>query len=241
MGNYMSRTEINEISEGLIEVYARKYRNKVIQSIDIGHFITEFLSMKIEYVPFAEDDGGRIGFLADGETPLMVYRDGEILPVVFPADTVVLDRSLLAEKEQGRRRFTLAHEAAHYILSRIYAVPDAGRFHTEYDSGQVYTKEEMAQMFSNAEWQADTMGASLLMPRFLVEGALAKFNGSQCIRIYGDTTFSMQEKARIRKMADYLGVSYTALVIRLRELNMLENHDISEYITRELHLGGAVS
>lgn len=35
-----------------------------------------------------------------------------------------MDKSLLAEKEQRRRRFTLAHEEAHYILSRIYAVPE---------------------------------------------------------------------------------------------------------------------
>ena len=39
-------------------------------------------------------------------------------------------------------------------------------------------------------------------------------------------------------MAAYLGVSYTALVIRLRGLDMLEYHDISEYISNELQLGG---
>lgn len=38
----------------------------------------------------------------------------------------------------------------------------------------------------------------------------------------------------------YVGVSYTALLIRLRELDMLEYHDISEYISTELNLGGGV-
>lgn len=41
-------------------------------------------------------------------------------------------------------------------------------------------------------------------------------------------------------MAAYVGVSYTALLIRLRELDMLEYHDISEYISTELNLGGGV-
>ena len=43
MSIYMSRAELEEISEGLITAYANKFSNRVIQSIDIEHFITEFL------------------------------------------------------------------------------------------------------------------------------------------------------------------------------------------------------
>ena len=42
MSIYMSRAELEEISEGLITAYANKFSNRVIQSIDIEHFITEF-------------------------------------------------------------------------------------------------------------------------------------------------------------------------------------------------------
>ena len=35
MSNFLSRAELEEISEGLIRVYATKHRNKVVQSIDI--------------------------------------------------------------------------------------------------------------------------------------------------------------------------------------------------------------
>ena len=45
-----------------------------------------------------------------------------------------------------------------------------------YDSERSYSKEELAQMFASVEWQADTMGASLLMPRRIIENALAKYN-----------------------------------------------------------------
>lgn len=162
MSIYMSRAELEEISEGLITAYANKFSNRVIQSIDIEHFITEFLMLRIEYASFAEDDAGRIGFLADGATPLLVHQDGKIIPFVFPKDTIVLDKFLLAEKEQGRRRFTMAHEASHHILSKMYAMPSEGRFHAEYDSERSYSKEELAQMFASVEWQADTMGASFL-------------------------------------------------------------------------------
>ena len=96
MSNFLSRAELEEISEGLIRVYATKHRNKVVQSIDIEHFITDFLKLKIEYTSFAESDSGKIGFLADGQTPLLIYQDGRIIPFIFPKDTIVLDKFLLA-------------------------------------------------------------------------------------------------------------------------------------------------
>lgn len=91
MSIYMSRAELNEISEGLITAYANKFNNRVIQSVDIEHFITEFLKLKIEYTSFAEDDVGKIGFLADGETPLLIHQNGKIVPFVFMKDTIVLN------------------------------------------------------------------------------------------------------------------------------------------------------
>ena len=81
----------------------------VIQSIDIEHFITEFLMLRIEYASFAEDDTGRIGCLADGATPLLVHQDGKFTPFVFPKDTIVLDKFLLAEKAgRGNRNIRRA-------------------------------------------------------------------------------------------------------------------------------------
>ena len=37
-------------------------------------------------------------------------------------------------------------------------------------------------------------------------------------------------------MAEYLGVSYTALTIRMKQLKLLEKHRLDEYISTELHL-----
>ena len=156
MSIYMSRAELEEISEGLITAYANKFSNRVIQSIDIEHFITEFLMLRIEYASFAEDDAGRIGFLADGATPLLIHQDGKMF----------------------------------------------------------------------------------LMPRRIIENALAKYNQSNPIKVYGDNTITSKDKAVIRRMAAYIGVSYTALVIRLRDMGLFEYHNILEYISNELNLGG---
>ena len=117
-----------------------------------------------------------------------------------------------------------------FRVDRIALRPD--------DSERSYSKEELAQMFASVEWQADTMGASLLMPRRIIENALAKYNQSNPIRVYGDNTITSKDKAVIRRMAAYIGVSYTALVIRLRDMGLFEYHNILEYISNELNLGG---
>ena len=90
----------------------------------------------------------------------MEYNGNEIYATRY-MKSLVLDKFLLAEKEQGRRRFTMAHEASHHILSKMYAMPSEGRFHAEYDSERSYSKEELAQMFASVEWQADTQTLSL--------------------------------------------------------------------------------
>lgn len=52
--------------------------------------------------------------------------------------------------------------------------------------------------------------------------ALAKYNQSNPIKVYGDNTITSKDKAVIRRMAAYIGVSYTALVIRLRDMGLFE-------------------
>ena len=81
-------------------------------------------------------------------------------------------------------------------------------------------------MFASVEWQVDTMRTSLLMPRRIIENALAKYNQSNLIKVYGDNTIISKDKAVIRRMAAYIGVSYTALVIRLRDMGLFEYHNI---------------
>ena len=236
MINYMTRAELEEISEGLIKAYTNKFSNKVGQeSIDIEHFITEFLGLKIEYAAFAEYDKSKIGFLADGETELLIYQNGRIIPFIFQKDTIVLDKSLISEKETGRRRFTLAHEASHHILSKMYAMPGEGNFCTEYDCERSYSKEELSKMLHMSERQADTMAACLLMPRYIVENALDKYVQSNPIKIYGKIV-SIRDKAFISRMAAYIGVSYISLYYRLLEMKLFEEHDMQEYFSQELHL-----
>lgn len=84
------------------------------------------------------------------------------------------------------------------------------------------------------ETQTDRMASVLLMPRFLVERLLKRFHSGAPIPIYGSWAMRGEDKLGIQKMADCMGVTFTALLIRLKTLGMTEQRDISEYLDSEL-------
>ena len=233
---YLSVAELEELGEGLVREFRKSTKEEV--QVDIEEFIRSYLRLPIEYAKFAEEDKDKIGFLSNGTTPLCVIRNGQITQICYPKGTIVLDDFLLNENEKGRQRFTLAHEASHYLLERLNPEGMAAAFHSEYDAERSYTLEDLAKRLTLTEYQADKLAAAILMPREVVEQALVRYNGGKPIPIYGDNLFRKAEKKVIAQMAQMLGVSFTALRIRLKGFKMLEQHDISEFIQQELKLGG---
>lgn len=93
---------------------------------------------------------------------------------------------------------------------------------------------ELAKMFSLNETLTNRLGAAVLMSPFLVGRALKKYNNGQPIVYYTEGVFAPDTKIRLQSMSDALGVSYSALINRLRELRLLECRPIEEYIDRSL-------
>lgn len=87
---YVSNREIEQIAEGLVEVSCGKPPPKCI---DIDR-VARFLGVTIVYERIAEDDPDKIGFAADGNTALKVFRNGVKKAVIFPRDYVVLEQFL---------------------------------------------------------------------------------------------------------------------------------------------------
>ncbi len=239
MTNFISQAEADELCEAMLRQYPGRDA-PVPDRIDVDGFVRDYLKCTVLYETFAEDDPDKIGFAGDGRTPLKIRRDGKTVSEVFPFKTIVLERYLLRPEETAHRRFTLGHEAGHIIAMRIS--PDsAACFHHSYDGQREYTAAELRERYTIGEWQANTISASLLMPVPIMKKALRKFNGGRRLPVYGETVFHPREKVILQKMASSLGVSFTALVIRLRGLGMLSRHSIGEYIGSELRFGGDTS
>lgn len=238
MRTFMKYEDIETLCEAIVKDYLKKKHYTNIQCLDIEGLVTEYMGGTIQYESFAELDGNRVGFLSDGKTALHVFQDGKEYDKVFPRQTVVIERGLLCPQESGRKRFTIAHEAGHILLERYMGYEAQPVFHSEYDSKQNYSKEMLQQLFNLTEMYADRVGACLLMPRFLVQRALKKHNAEKAIVAYGEGIISRKEKVTLQRVADALGVSFSACMNRLRELKLIEYRPIEEYIHNELGFGG---
>ena len=137
---------------------------------------------------------------------------------VFPAGTVVIDRYLLREDRSGQRRFTLAHEAAHLIFERMSPLAPGPCFNRYFDAEQNYSISELRERFNLCETQTDRLASVLLMPRFLTERTLAEHTDGRPIPVYGSGVITSRDKVTVQTMANAMGVSFSALLNRLREL-----------------------
>jgi len=61
-----------------------------------------------------------LGFASDGVTKISISRNGRKRGVLYPRDTIVLDKYLTTPSNESKRRFVLGHEAGHVITGRIY-------------------------------------------------------------------------------------------------------------------------
>ena len=67
---------------------------------------------------------------------------------------------------------------------------------------------------------------------------LKKHNDSRKVIIYDGNILSQDQKLLIQRLADAMGVSYTAFFHRLSELDLFERRPVEEYLHGGLRYGG---
>ena len=232
MNSLISNRELDELGDGLVRHYlAHSGMQATARCIDIEG-LANFLGLTVTYETFAEKDFDKIGFLSDGKTPLLVRRGGRVVSFLFPLGTIVLDVSLHADKESGRCRFTIAHEIAHFMIDQHRP---AAQYHRTFDAEKKYSVAEMNELFNIVENQEDRLAAAILMPRFMVDRALDDFYKGKRIPVYGQNIIAPKEDKAISRMAAQIGVSYSAMLIRLRQFGLLDYHPVDEYFEKALH------
>lgn len=234
MSSLISNRELDELGDGLVRHYlAHSGMQATAKCIDVVG-LANYLGLTVTFETFAEQDFDKIGFLSDGNPPLLVRRNGQIVSFLFPLGTIVLDISLHADRESGRCRFTIAHEIAHYMIDRHRP---AAQFHRTFDAEKNYSLAEMTEHFNLVENQADRLAAAILMPRFTVDRALDDFYKGKKIPVYGQNIFAAKEEKAISRMAAQVGVSYTAMLIRLRQFDLLDYRPVDEYFEKTFRGG----
>ena len=226
-----SISEMNAICNMLIGDFLKKFHYSNTRVIDIEAFVTRYLRTKIVYENFAVAVPGRGGFISDGREALPVLRNGIRQFVIFPENVIVIDSSLKDMDNLAKLRFTIAHEAAHYIMRKHVSGDFTAAFHTEYVDGEYYTPKMLKEMMSMTETITNRAAACLLMPDVIVEKMLNKYNSGNKVTVYtgNGIVIPNASKSIIQKMADSMGVSFSTCYYRLKELSILDKRPLEEY------------
>ena len=226
----MSNVEIEEICEALDLDYIRKF-NAPTDYIDIRGLMTDYLGLEIEFESIVEDDETITAFIANGTRELKIMKDGKVTTVLYPQNTVVIDKCYLAPEQRERCRFNMAHEAGHYLMNKLCNT-NVASFNR--DMTTFISTSQLHAAFNISEARANKIAAAILLPHFVVSNALVKFNNGEPIKLYGENVFSPESRVVVKQMADLLGVSIQTLFIRLRQFGMIDYRPIDELLAKQI-------
>ena len=219
----LSYEMIDELADQILTDYFGTPRFP-LKKIDVDAFAKNYLKLDVAYDQLCY--GGEIIYAVTAYKDSVVGLPKES-PVVFKKvekDTILLDNALNAPRLAPQRAFTMAHECGHHAIAML--APDTIKSH-DFRSDYV-TRDEINEYWR--EWQANTFASALLMPRYLVESMMLISQHPEKFVIYDDKNVLEDERAEIRKLANMLGVSYTALLYRLKKLNLVERYSYQDYI-----------
>ena len=228
----MTNAEIEEFCEGLVSDYVKKY-NAPIDYVDIRGLMTDYLGLEIEFESIVEDDESITACLANGTRELQVVRDGKSVSVLYPPKTVVIDKCYLDADQRERCRFNMAHETGHYLMNKLCHASEVS-FNRDVEVGEFIPMSQLHNAFHINEATANKFATALLMPKRVVENALAKLNNGLPVRVYGENIFDPEGRGVMKQMATLLGVKFQLLFLRLRQFGFLDYHPLEELLSTQI-------
>ena len=201
MKNYLGlpRNEIQELTETILADFYKGKNIKDIAQIDIA-YLAQFLKMSVAYAHFAENDMNKLGYLSDGVAPLLIIENGKQIKKKYGKNTIVLDEFLSRPENEAKRRYTIGHKIGHYLLALYGYAPVEAAFSNSFDRERTYSYEELREMLKLNEFQANEVGAFLLMPAFLIDRYVKEQFGDKPILVYGRYMMYRNTKLKIQKM-----------------------------------------
>ena len=223
MARHLSRADLSRIAGKYIDQYYTRFgiSKDAPEAIDPERLASSVLGLNVKMLPLCSDGSilGLTVFQRCGFT--VTLEDGTKLVEVFMPRDVVIDSALAADSCTGCRNFTIAHEAAHQILADLFP-KDYGK--AVKCRGHIAYRERNGKP-SWEEWQANTLAAELLMPTFLVNAEIKRAGLCLLNGILYKSTFDPNYE-KILEMAARMGVSWSAIRIRLQQMEVIIGNPI---------------
>jgi Zn-dependent peptidase ImmA (M78 family) len=205
-------------------------------AIDAEWFAEFYLGLQVEYRRLSRDRT-ILGMTAFNAGCVQVYDERgleQTIPVT--AGTVIIESVLTSKRNAARRRFTVAHESAHYLIHRKAFAADnplgvVGAFENRYlaaKTGRVdYSRSKKERTDVECmERQADFLASAILMPKPTLRMAYRDF-----FRCFGEKPrrivrgVNPLDDCYARQLTEYtaniFGVSKRAALIRLEKLGAI--------------------
>lgn len=206
--------------------------NKVL---DIENMIEVFFDLSLDYKLLSRD-GSILGITSFGESVLPIISEDDNIELIKVGDgDILIDSKLIDEGNEGRIRFTMAHELSHWILHREL-------FDDEYAQreGNVIISNDTSEGLLTCgtdyktdeewiEWQADYLAGALLMPFTLfnyyfniirneldIKQDYLYLDNQKCNRY--NYTYTVERLSRI------FGTSKLATRVRMYKLGLLKQY-----------------
>ena len=234
----LSRTQIDEIGETALKEYDRCFPRKTsifdtrpFSEVPIERFASSYLRLNVRSAHLSDD--GRICGLTAYEDTMYEFREhGKTQTIQLHRNDILLDerfdRPENQQKLKGMRRFTLAHECAHQLLFQLENEAAKRACREKYEERRAYSLRELKTREDWNEWQANALAAALLMPRDKMALGVQYYWRGNPIKRFGGR-FTTVDLMDIDSLAERLGVSRTAAMIRLKELRYIEERPSTEY------------
>ena len=233
----LSQKQIEEIAAAVTEDFNKFFFGteseevRMARATPIDQFARDYLGLQVSFARLSSD-GSICGLTAYTDTEYIVEEKGVRRTLPLRCNQVLLDESFIRQgqikKLCGKRRFTLAHECAHQILYQMESDEVKQRCNRQYSARTAYSLRDLKTHEDWNEWQANVLGAAILMPQKEVDLAAWYFIPEKKLTSYGGY-FTYRDRRSLRAICAQLGVSQSAAVIRLRQLGYLEDRPYSEF------------
>ena len=197
---------------------------RMTKPVDVCALACKFFNLTVYYVRFADEEAEPYGYTCNGHVGIDIVLNNKRKNIVFPKNTILLDIRL--KNDEIKRREVLTHEIMHYIESIVNAYPVEVLMMN--DGSMEYSK--FMDMMKEREWRADVGASVLLLPKELVINVYRERIGYDNLKVYGKSILMAEDNMKLADMAKFLKVSFDMLVDRLYELDLLEKHNVSEFI-----------
>lgn len=235
----LSQRQIEEIGAAIIQDFNKFFhcgratlRSKYVRATPIDQFARDYLGLSIRFARLSAD-GSICGLTSYADAEYIFEEMGVVRTIKLKQNQILLDSSFLeagkVKRLCGKRRFTLAHECAHQLLFQMESEESRQKCRNFYSERRSYSLRDLKSKEDWNEWQANALGAALLMPQAEINRAMRIFAQSRTLISY-EGRFSYVDKLALSLICQALGVSKSAAVIRLRQLGYLEERPYAEFV-----------